>query len=482
MSLWCAFATERQNYVYDTSSNRILAVEPPVVEVLNGALPHPAAGEGCEADEVAREAVAAARDEGLLRQRPYQIRSFPCEEAQGQIAGLLAHGPDQLVLNVTEACNLRCAYCTYSGAYPHHRSHSKRQMPAAVARAAVAWYLNHPRRQQFTIGFYGGEPLLRLPLLRALVAQARAIVGERVHFSVTTNGTLIDENAARFLIEADFGLTISLDGPEAVHDRYRRTGAGRGTFGTVWHAVNLLRRLDERYFRERVQFNVVLAPPVDLDALDAFFAAHPDIFRGSNVMTAPLNPQPSAVAVRLAGATDPSLAQAQRTQLWQHFEEELAADTRQQRPLPWAQLSRDFVPLHQREMSSLPETIPTHGQCLPGARKCFVDTDGTFFMCERVAPAWPIGSVEEGFVAEKILAVVEAYDAFFSTHCGTCWAVRLCAKCVNSIRISDALDPTRRQAFCDNQRRYWRGLLTRYCAAREQRDDAFAWAQEIEIR
>ena len=188
------------------------------------------------------------------------------------------------------------------------------------------------------------------------------------------------------------------------------------------------------------------------------------------------------MAGRLGWNTDPSLAQRQRAQLWRHFERELATGTRPQRALASAYLSRDFVPLHQREMSPLPNVIPTHGQCLPGARKCFVDTDGTFFMCERVAPAWPIGNVDEGFAVDRILAVVDAYDGFFAAHCGSCWAVRLCAKCVNSVRISDALDPKRRQAFCDNQRRYWQALLTRYCAAREQRDDAFGWAQEIEIR
>jgi sulfatase maturation enzyme AslB (radical SAM superfamily) len=45
-----------------------------------------------------------------------------------------------LVLVASEACNMRCAYCSYSSFYPSHRIHSSRLMPWDVARKAIDWF------------------------------------------------------------------------------------------------------------------------------------------------------------------------------------------------------------------------------------------------------------------------------------------------------------------------------------------------------
>ena len=54
-----------------------------------------------------------------------------------------------------------------------------------------------------------------------------------VGFSITSNGTLIDEDDGRFFEEHGFAVTISLDGPQPVHDRLRPYNGGRGSFDKV---------------------------------------------------------------------------------------------------------------------------------------------------------------------------------------------------------------------------------------------------------
>ncbi len=74
------------------------------------------------------------------------------------------------------------------------------------------------------VGFFGGEPLLAWDLVREATELARARadrLGTRVRFSITTNGTLLDEERARFLAEHGFSLIVSLDGPKELHDRER---------------------------------------------------------------------------------------------------------------------------------------------------------------------------------------------------------------------------------------------------------------------
>jgi uncharacterized protein len=57
--------------------------------------------------------------------------------------------------------------------------------------------------------------------------------GKKVQFTMTTNVTLLNNEVSRFLIENEFELMISLDGPEEIHDRNRILENGTGTFNIV---------------------------------------------------------------------------------------------------------------------------------------------------------------------------------------------------------------------------------------------------------
>jgi uncharacterized protein len=60
----------------------------------------------------------------------------------------------------------------------------------------------------------------------------------------------VNRRQSRLLREYSFLVGISLDGPEAVHDRYRYNKAGHGTWKAVADAMRLLKS-------ERVEFNVL---------------------------------------------------------------------------------------------------------------------------------------------------------------------------------------------------------------------------------
>ena len=59
---------------------------------------------------------------------------------------------------------------------------------------------------------------------------------------IQTNGTLIDEEWARFLKEEQFLVGLSLDGPQTIHDLYRKDKQGQGTWRQVVEAFHLLQR------------------------------------------------------------------------------------------------------------------------------------------------------------------------------------------------------------------------------------------------
>jgi uncharacterized protein len=137
-------------------------------------------------------------------------------------------------LTVAQACNLACDYC-YADEGRFHAP--PRLMSRDVAFRAVDDVVgNAAPGEQVTVGFMGGEPFLNREVVHDTVAYASRVAahaGVAVGFSVTTNGTLLDDADVALVRGHRFAVTVSLDGGPGVHDRHRVTHSGAGT----WHAA-----------------------------------------------------------------------------------------------------------------------------------------------------------------------------------------------------------------------------------------------------
>ena len=72
------------------------------------------------------------------------------------------------------------------------------------------------------IVFYGGEPLMAIDVIKEAVEYVKnTITNKHVQFSIITNGTLLTEENVLFLINNNFYLQVSLDGPCEIHNRNR---------------------------------------------------------------------------------------------------------------------------------------------------------------------------------------------------------------------------------------------------------------------
>ncbi len=146
-----------------------------------------------------------------------------------------------IILNVNTGCNLACTYCYKEDLTTPAKGE---KMDFATAAAAIdLLFRQAASRDRVNVVFFGGEPLTNMPLIRQAVdyAEARAAeLGKTVDFSLTTNATLLTEDIADWLDAHRFGLTVSMDGPRAMHDRNRRTVGGRGTYDVVATKVRML--------------------------------------------------------------------------------------------------------------------------------------------------------------------------------------------------------------------------------------------------
>ena len=161
-----------------------------------------------------------------------------------------------LVLNVTNKCNLSCTYCYEYGEDrltdgTGSKGAGKPKMDDDTARQSIDFLLRSSGdRPQVSITFFGGETLLNFPAIRAAVEYAEAKAAplkKRVHYSLTTNATLLTDDVIDFLTQHRFGITISIDGAKEDQDRHRTFQKGVGSFDVVEPRIRkLLARNKER--------------------------------------------------------------------------------------------------------------------------------------------------------------------------------------------------------------------------------------------
>lgn len=170
----------------------------------------------------------AARPAGTLTEIPFGQRRLNLE-AVPSTGSYVQH----IDLDLTVECNLRCTYC-FKEKWTEH-------MEEQTAFDAMVWLIHAsgPARS-IDVSLMGGEPLLRFKLIKKLVPFAKrraAQHGKRIHFSMTTNGTLVTDEVIAFWRRWGMGFHTSIDGTPEVQDRNRPTTGGRGSSRLVERSV-----------------------------------------------------------------------------------------------------------------------------------------------------------------------------------------------------------------------------------------------------
>ena len=136
-------------------------------------------------------------------------------------------GQVQLAIEVATRCNSSCLHCFACSDIYRHAS-----LPVDLVKEIIAEGYDAGYRH---LHITGGEPLLWEGLFDTLDYGFGA--GYKTIF-INTNGTLITEEISKRLADyAGFSMSISLDGPEHLHDRIRSKGSHRRTMLGIEQAV-----------------------------------------------------------------------------------------------------------------------------------------------------------------------------------------------------------------------------------------------------
>lgn len=134
----------------------------------------------------------------------------------------------------TYNCNMNCVYCI---GQPHVDAPP---MTLGTARSVADFIVDVAVQRRYPIiklGFYGGEPLLNMPVIEAVCERVNSYATEAgVLFGhhVITNGLLLTEDTSRLLAKLGvISFQVSLDGCREVHDARRPSICGGSTFDTI---------------------------------------------------------------------------------------------------------------------------------------------------------------------------------------------------------------------------------------------------------
>jgi uncharacterized protein len=159
---------------------------------------------------------------------------------------------DTSELNVTVLttlqCNFACDYC-FQGDHGDYNKFAEKMSLDTAARVA-SWIereLDRVRPEKFVLTFFGGEPLLNLPVMYYLAERLWTATSSRQVQQVTsiiTNGLLLTEDVVDRLLPFGLkGVKITLDGDRETHNRMRPLRGGQGTFDRI---IDNMRRIAGR--------------------------------------------------------------------------------------------------------------------------------------------------------------------------------------------------------------------------------------------
>lgn len=141
---------------------------------------------------------------------------------------------------VGASCNMQCEYCYYD---EKRYLHGGGRMSDRLTEIFIKEYIGAQTMDEVMFTWHGGEPTLQdLDYYRKVVRWQREYAdGRRILNCLQTNGTLLDDHWCHWLAENRWLVGISIDGPEHLHDKYRKWRGGP-SWARVMQSIDLLEK------------------------------------------------------------------------------------------------------------------------------------------------------------------------------------------------------------------------------------------------
>jgi len=204
-----------------------------------------------------------------------------------------------VLVTLTLECNLACPYCYEAPFRGRFRmSEATAELLMEKMRERMAEGVN------LTVDFYGGEPLLALPLMKRIASGLKISaeeLGVKFAFNIFTNGVLLTRPVVEELLPLGLAaVRVTIDGPRYIHDGQRPFVSGKGSFDIILENIRQVHGLvpidlGGNYTRENYRRFTEL--------LDELIRAGVEPGRFKAVAFSPITPKTDGSVVRDFGPT-----------------------------------------------------------------------------------------------------------------------------------------------------------------------------------
>ena len=441
------YRSPRGFYFYDVNKATIVSVNSDVYDYLGDKMSF----EDLSADDQAF--VNELKNDGYLSDKHFSTIRHPNLDTLEYDVTRRCY---QLILQVTQSCNLVCSYCAYANKTdgPMQRHHSNKMMTWETAKEAIdMFFKNSIDCTEVSMSFYGGEPVIAFDLVKKSVEYAKKLfLGKKLSFNMTTNATLLNDDVINYLLDNEFSLLFSIDGPEAIHDINRRRADGTGSFKS---AFSNLRKVAEKYSAkygkivDKVGINTVLNPVNDLDLVLSLY--DDELFKKYDINITMTMADDDLLEDKIIVPED------YRVKMGYHYflgwlDSLKIVDGL--KLIPCVKNRNDLLPKNYAESKrgqiSLPDVGAPGGPCIPGQRRLFMNADGNIFPCERVsevADVMNFGNVRDGIDLKKAGDILNV-ASLTPEMCKECYASSKCSTCAKDCINEKGFDPAERAKHC----------------------------------
>ena len=212
----------------------------------------------------------------------------------------------------------------------------------------------------------------------------------------------------------NLSIVLSMDEPAEIHNMVRVYSNNRDTFDDAYRGLKYIAASAKKYGNITLTLNSVLMPPYTeerFDKINDFFSNMDFLLEGTNVQ-----------------ASYPSKGTVPESY---------------------------YLELQEKGYDvNAPINISyCNGCCIPGQRRLYVCTDGTYKVCERVGDSPSIGNIDNGVDTEAIKKYyLHEYEEKSIRNCSNCWALRLCDICYADCYDQNGINVQMKAGYCEEVR------------------------------
>ena len=349
----------------------------------------------------------------------------------------------QLVFEVTDQCNLNCKYCALSDSYMNHDQREDKYLSYNKVKQIIDYLFSiretsldvyYPLR----VNFYGGEPLLNMPLIKQTVNYIETKFAKRfVNYGLTTNAMLLDKYMD-FLVENQFYMTISLDGDEIGHS-YRMDHSGNNSFNRVFSNIKLLQEKYPEYFKHYVLFNSVLHNRNSVEStlrfIKDYFNKIPLIYP---INTIGIKKEKTEEFMTMFQNVYQSILQSKNCEVIEAEMFSLSPRISSLVNYVFWKTGNAFDSYNDMIFNIIGSLPNQTGTCSPFSKKMFVTVNGKILQCERIGQEFVLGHVDDDRVELDLDYVANSQNQFIlklNTQCNSCYfySNKECPECIYQI-------------------------------------------------